>query len=137
MPARGDPIRIKRAYEAAEPSDGRRVLVERLWPRGVSRERAHLDDWIKDVAPSPALRVWFGHDPARFDTFAERYREELARHEEEVAALLELARSAPLTLVYGARDEEHNGAVVLRDYLERRRRRTRGAAPRKPSAKQH
>lgn len=137
MPASVRPIRIKRAYEPADASDGRRVLVERLWPRGVTRERAHLDDWIKEVAPSPELRVWFGHDPARFDAFAERYRDELARHEEQVAALLALARSAPLTLVYGARDEEHNGAVVLRDYLERRRTRARKAAPRRPSARKH
>lgn len=137
MPASVRPIRIKRAYEPADASDGRRVLVERLWPRGVTRERAHLDDWIKEVAPSPELRVWFGHDPARFDAFAERYRDELARHEEQVSALLALARSAPLTLVYGARDEEHNGAVVLRDYLERRRTRARKAAPRRPSARKH
>lgn len=137
MPAHVRPIRIKRAYEPADPSDGRRILVERLWPRGVTRERAHLDDWIKEVAPSPELRVWFGHDPARFDAFAERYRDELASHTDEVDALLALARSAPLTLVYGARDEEHNGAVVLRDYLERRRTRARKAAPGRASARKH
>src|SRR5512138_3585983 len=113
-------VRIRRAYEEASASDGYRVLVDRLWPRGVRREALRLDRWEKDVAPSPALRRWFGHDPARFREFARRYATEL-RGGPARAALADLARRAAtgtVTLVYGARDEEHNGAVVLRDAVE-------------------
>jgi uncharacterized protein YeaO (DUF488 family) len=110
-------VRTKRAYEAAEPEDGYRVLVERLWPRGVTKEAAHLDEWAKDLAPSPELRRWFGHDPARFDEFRRRYREELDGHDDSLDALRRRARGGPVTLVYGARDTEHNGAVVLAELL--------------------
>jgi uncharacterized protein YeaO (DUF488 family) len=110
-------VRLKRAYEPAEASDGYRVLVDRLWPRGVSREDARLDDWARELAPSTELRRWFGHDPGRFDEFRHRYREELAQHADELEELRARARSGPLTLVFGARDTEHNDAVVLAEAL--------------------
>ncbi|MBR8742767.1 DUF488 domain-containing protein [Nocardiopsis sp. MG754419] len=97
---------------------GPRFLVDRLWPRGVSKSAVEGDTWLKDVAPSPALRTWFGHDPDRFTEFAERYRAELERRPETVAPLLEAARRGPVTLVYAAKDTEHNHAIVLRDHLE-------------------
>ncbi len=112
-------IGIKRAYEAASPGDGHRVLIDRLWPRGVPRSAAAIDEWRRELAPSDALRRWFGHDPARWDEFRERYRKELEAPEAQ-AALRELAsraRRGPVTLVYGARDAEHNNAVVLQQVL--------------------
>jgi uncharacterized protein YeaO (DUF488 family) len=108
---------LKRAYAAPAPADGARVLVDRLWPRGVSRERAALDEWMKEIAPSDALRRWFGHDPARWGEFRRRYAEELRARGSLVEALRARARLGPLTLVYGARDEAHNDAVVLRDVI--------------------
>ena len=114
-------VRLKRAYEPAAAGDGRRVLVERLWPRGVRKTDLRLDAWCKDIAPSSELRQWFGHDPARFREFAVRYRREL-RHSPAAEALADLVRRASLrkvTLVYGARDEVHNGAAVLRTVIER------------------
>ncbi len=113
-------VLTKRAYEKPAASDGYRVLVDRLWPRGVKKEALRLDRWAKDVAPSPALRTWFAHDPARFREFARRYHAEL-RAGPARAVLADLTRravSGTVTLVYGARDEEHNGAVVLRDAIE-------------------
>lgn len=110
-------VRLKRAYEPAEPGDGYRVLIDRLWPRGVSRERAQLDEWARELAPSAALRTWFGHDPLRFDEFRRRYLAELAAHGDEVAALRRRAREGTLTLVYAAHDVEHNDAVVLAELL--------------------
>ena len=113
-------VRLKRAYERPSQGDGYRVLVDRLWPRGVRKEALRLDLWAKDVAPSPRLRTWFGHDPARFREFARRYAAEL-RAPAARALLAELGRRAAhgtVTLVYAARDEQHNGAVVLRDLLE-------------------
>ncbi len=109
-------VRIKRAYEPASDSDGYRVLVDRLWPRGVSKEKAHLDAWMKEIAPSTALRRWFGHDPARWDEFGHRYQIELAEPERRhlVDALAERATHGPVTLIYGARDTTHNEAVILR-----------------------
>lgn len=115
-------IRVKRAYEAAEREDGYRVLVERLWPRGLRKTDAHIEEWLKDVAPSDALRRWFGHEPSRFAAFRERYKQEL-RSEPARTALAELARRAArgtVTLVYSARDEDHNNAVVLARLLEQR-----------------
>ena len=112
-------IRCKRAYEPAEPGDGYRVLVDRLWPRGVSRERARLDRWEKELAPSADLRTWFGHDPDRFEEFRKRYLEELRRHRSQLTELRRHARSGTLTLVYAARDAEHNDAVVLAEVLKR------------------
>jgi len=113
-------VRTKRAYEPATPSDGYRVLVDRLWPRGVSKEAARLDLWAKEVAPSPGLRAWFGHNPARFPEFAERYRRELAQSpaREVFVELLGHAAEGRVTLVYGARDEGRNNAIVLKREIE-------------------
>jgi uncharacterized protein YeaO (DUF488 family) len=110
-------LRLKRAYEPARASDGYRVLIDRLWPRGVSRKEARLDEWARELAPSNELRQWFGHDPARFDDFRHRYAEELSPHETKLNELRRRAREGTLTLVYGARDTEHNDAVVLADIL--------------------
>lgn len=113
-------IRLKRAYEDPAPADGRRILVDRLWPRGVTKERAAIDLWLKDVAPSTELRRWFGHDPDRWPEFRRRYREELRDRPQGLAELRGLATAGPITLVYGARDQERNAAVVLKDVVERR-----------------
>ena len=112
---------LKRAYDPAGARDGYRVLVERLWPRGVRKTDLQLDAWLKDVAPSPELRRWFGHDPARWIEFAARYRRELREHPaaEALAELVRRASVRTVTLVYGARDENHNSAVVLRGEVER------------------
>jgi uncharacterized protein YeaO (DUF488 family) len=111
-------FRLKRAYEEPSRGDGFRVLVERLWPRGVSKEEARLDLWLKDVAPSTELRRWFGHDPAKWPEFRRRYRAELKDKKEELSLLRQKGRKGAVTLVYGARDEEHNGARVLKEVLE-------------------
>jgi uncharacterized protein YeaO (DUF488 family) len=110
-------LRLKRAYDPPEASDGYRVLIDRLWPRGVSKQEAQLDEWARELAPSSELRRWFGHDPAKFDEFRRRYREELAAQEETLRELRRRARAGTLTLVYGARDSEHNDAVVLAEVL--------------------
>jgi len=109
--------RLKRAYEPAEPDDGARILVDRLWPRGVSKAKAALDEWIKEVAPSTELRKWFGHDPARWAEFQRRYRAELSGQSAVLDRIRALARAQVVTLVYSAHDEEHNDAVVLRAVL--------------------
>jgi uncharacterized protein YeaO (DUF488 family) len=111
-------IRMKRAYDAPAPSDGRRILVERLWPRGLSKEKAAVDVWLKDVAPSTELRRWFGHDPERWDEFRRRYREELLRRPEDVARLRREIEAGPVTFVYGSRDTVHNAATVLKEFVE-------------------
>ena len=111
-------IRLKRVYERPAKSDGVRVLVDRIWPRGVRREDAELDEWLKDVAPSNELRKWFNHDPERWDGFAEKYRRELVEHAEPVKRLVELTKKGRLTLVFGASDTDHNNAVVLKNYLQ-------------------
>ncbi|MDF2805402.1 MAG: MarR family transcriptional regulator [Cellulosimicrobium sp.] len=111
-------VRIKRVYEPAEEADGFRVLVDRLWPRGETKEKARVDLWLKEVAPSTDLRHWFHHEERLFDEFAERYRAELDANGEAVRELRDVVGQHPVvTLVYGAKDEEHNQAVVLRDYL--------------------
>ena len=110
-------VRLKRAYEPPAPSDGYRVLIDRLWPRGVKRESAHLDEWANELAPSAPLRRWFGHDPARFAEFRQRYIHELSAQEDKLQALRRRAREKTVTLVYGARDTEHNDAVVLAELL--------------------
>jgi uncharacterized protein YeaO (DUF488 family) len=115
-------LRLKRAYEPPAASDGYRVLIDRLWPRGVSKEEAQLDEWARELAPSSELRRWFGHDPAKFDEFRRRYRQELDAHDEKLRDLRRRARNGRLTLVYGARDSEHNDAVVLAEMLRRGRR---------------
>jgi uncharacterized protein YeaO (DUF488 family) len=113
-------IRLKRAYEPAKSTDGYRVLVERLWPRGVSKARLRLDGWSKEVAPSPGLRGWFGHDPARWSEFRSRYFAELRGHPTAWQPLLAKARRGRVTLIYAAHDEAHNGALALKTFLERR-----------------
>jgi uncharacterized protein YeaO (DUF488 family) len=115
-------VRLKRAYEPAAPSDGYRVLIDRLWPRGVSRDRAHLDEWARELAPSTDLRTWFGHDPARYPEFRRRYEGELGAHTDKLRELRRRAREGTLTLVYAARDSEHNDAVVVAEVLRRGRR---------------
>src|SRR5215217_588053 len=110
-------VRAKRAYDPAEPGDGYRVLIDHVWPRGVSRERARLDEWARELAPSDELRKWFDHDPARFVEFRARYRKELADHSERLEDLRRRAASGPLTIVYAARDREHNNAVVLSELV--------------------
>jgi uncharacterized protein YeaO (DUF488 family) len=112
-------VRLKRAYEAASADDGYRVLVDRLWPRGLSRSRAQLDQWEKDLAPSSELREWFGHEPGRFPEFRRRYVDELRTNAERLTALRRRARSGTVTLVYSAHDSEHNDAVVLAEVLRR------------------
>lgn len=110
-------VKTKRVYEPADPDDGHRVLVDRLWPRGVSRERARLDEWARELAPSAELRTWFGHEPERFEQFRRRYRHELEANREQVDALRARARAEPVTLVYAARDTRHNDAVVLQELI--------------------
>lgn len=112
-------IRLKRAYEAAEPADGYRVLIDRLWPRGLSRERAGIDEWEKELAPSTELRQWFGHEPSRFPEFRRRYLEELGERRPLLSGLRRRAREGTLTLVYAAKDTDHNDAVVLAEVLKR------------------
>lgn len=113
-------FKIKRAYESPARNDGFRVLVERLWPRGVRKDEVALDAWLKEVAPSPELRKWFSHDPAKWDAFRKRYWSELKHHPDAVGVLKQKSRAGTVTLVYGSRDEQHNAAVALRDFLEHR-----------------
>jgi uncharacterized protein YeaO (DUF488 family) len=115
-------IRLKRAYAASELSDGFRVLVDRLWPRGVTKTEASIDLWLKEVAPSTALRRWFGHAPEKWQMFHRRYCDELDQSPEAVAQLLEYVRQGRVTLVYGAKDPTYNHARVLLEYLERQAR---------------
>jgi uncharacterized protein YeaO (DUF488 family) len=110
-------IRLKRAYEAPAAEDGIRVLVDRLWPRGVTKKSAGIDYWFKELSPTTDLRKWFGHDPARWDEFRRRFAIELRDHTDDIERLRNLAKQSPITLVYGARDELHNDAVVLRNVL--------------------
>jgi uncharacterized protein YeaO (DUF488 family) len=112
-----DRVRLKRAYEPADAADGTRVLVERLWPRGVTKADAALDRWERDIAPSPGLRKWYGHDPARWQEFRERYLAELRGHAAAVEDLRALARAGRLTLVFAARDPDRSSAAVLREVL--------------------
>lgn len=112
-----DRIRIKRAYEPAAADDGARILIDRLWPRGVKEEALVLDQWAKELAPSTELRQWFGHDPDRWPAFRQRYAAELRAHAELLEFLRLLARKGTVTLVYGAHDVEHNNAVALRQLL--------------------
>lgn len=114
------PLRIQRAYAAPGDDDGARVLVDRLWPRGLRREEATLTLWLKDIAPSPDLRRWFGHAPARFAEFSQRYRAELAANPGAVGRIEELMARGPVTLLYAAHDPVHNHAQVLLDYLQDR-----------------
>jgi uncharacterized protein YeaO (DUF488 family) len=121
--ARKPDVRLKRAYEQPSADDGMRILVDRLWPRGVRKADIAIDRWLKDVAPSTELRRWFAHDPDRWDDFRRRYKAELSHKKEALVELEGCARKGPLTLVYAARDEDHNEAVVLRDVIAARLRR--------------
>jgi uncharacterized protein YeaO (DUF488 family) len=112
-----DHVKLKRAYEPAAANDGLRILIDRLWPRGVKKAAAAIDQWAKDVAPSTASRKWFGHDPARWADFRRRYAAEVHQHPEQLSRLRALARHGPITLVFSAHDELHNDAVALRDIL--------------------
>lgn len=111
-------IRVKRVYEPATPNDGYRVLVDGIWPRGVSKSDLAADEWRKELAPSKSLRQWFGHDPDKWDEFQRRYREELAKRQDDLARLRDLAGQGSLTLLYAARDENHNNALALKRILE-------------------
>lgn len=126
-------MRLKRAYEPPSPDDGQRVLVERLWPRGLTKSRAKIDAWLKGVAPSHELRKWYNHDPAKWPEFKRRYLFELRSRREELAELNKILKNGPLTLVYAARDEERNSARVLKELIERRgpRRTARSASDRR------
>lgn len=110
-------IQTKRVYEPASVADGKRFLVERLWPRGIKKEALHMDAWLKDVAPSTELRQWFGHDPAKWPEFQARYQAELEQHPEALQPLLDAARQGDVTLLYSSHDTEHNNAVSLCHYL--------------------
>ena len=113
-------LRIKRTYDPPARGDGRRILMERLWPRGIKKEAVAADAWMKEVAPSTALRQWFGHRVERWEEFQRRYREELKTNPAAWEPILQAERRGPVTLLYSARDTLHNGAVVLRDYLAKR-----------------
>ena len=110
-------VKLKRAYSTPSPGDGTRILIDRLWPRGVMKANAAIDLWAKDIAPSTALRKWFGHDPARWQEFRRRYSKEIHRHRDRLDELRTFARKGRITLVYAAHDETHNDAIVLRDIL--------------------
>lgn len=110
-------VKIKRVYAPGEVSDGKRVLIDRLWPRGLSKEKAAVDVWLKEIAPSTELRKWFGHDTAKWSEFQKRYRAELDKNTEAVTSLRQIVEKGKTTLVYGAHDEEHNNAVVIQKYL--------------------
>ncbi|MDA8098891.1 MAG: DUF488 domain-containing protein [Nitrospiraceae bacterium] len=113
-------IRIKRVYDPPSPDDGMRILIDRLWPRGLSKAAAHIDAWIRDAAPSTELRMWFHHDPARWPEFRKRFTAELREHEEAVEAIVEAARKGTVTFVYSSKEEEHNNAAALKEFIEAR-----------------
>jgi uncharacterized protein YeaO (DUF488 family) len=121
-------ILLKRAYDRAAARDGKRFLVERLWPRGIRKADLPLNDWFKDVAPSTELRKWFGHDPAKWDQFQRRYRAELVQHPQLWKPLLDAARKGTITLVFSSHDVEHNNAVMLKQFLESELSKARKAA---------
>jgi uncharacterized protein YeaO (DUF488 family) len=114
-----DNVKLKRAYEPAAANDGMRILIDRLWPRGITKKRAAIDQWMKDISPSTELRKWFGHDPARWDEFRRRYAQELRKKSDLLDQLRSLAQRGPVTLVYSAHDEKHNDAVELRELILR------------------
>ncbi len=114
-----DRIKLKRVYEEVSPADGYRVLVERLWPRGLKKEQVAADLWLKEVAPSPELRSWFGHDPAKWKEFKRRYWAELEEKAEQISLLKQKSREGTVTFVVAAHDEQHNAALALKEFLER------------------
>lgn len=113
------PLELKRVYDEPGPRDGRRVLVDRVWPRGLSKEDAHVDEWLRELGPSTGLRKWFGHDPARWEEFRRRYRAELSEphQRERLQRLGDIAKQGPVSLLYGAKDREHNQAAVIAEIL--------------------
>lgn len=113
-------LQLKRVYEKPAKTDGTRILVDRLWPRGLTKQRAAVDLWLKEIAPSTELRKWFGHDPEKWKEFRSRYRAELKSHPDEVRLITSKAREETVTLLYGARDQEHNEAIVLQQFLARK-----------------
>jgi uncharacterized protein YeaO (DUF488 family) len=112
-------LNLKRVYEAPHKDDGTRILVDRLWPRGLTKEKAKVDLWLKEIAPSTELRKWFGHDPKKWRSFRKRYETELKDHADEIRLLKSKVKEGTVTLIYGARDQEHNEALVLKQFLER------------------
>jgi uncharacterized protein YeaO (DUF488 family) len=112
-------IKLKRAYEKPDNDDGERILVERLWPRGLTKLQAKIGLWLKDVAPSTELRRWFGHDPEKWNEFRNRYQKELKQKDELIKLLMRKAKTGTITLIYAARDQEHNGALVLKQFLQK------------------
>lgn len=114
-------FRLKRVYDSPAKADGRRVLVDRVWPRGLTKSEAQIDDWLKEIAPSTRLRKWFGHDPARWTEFKKRYAAELNDKREQVEELAREARKRTVTLLFGAKDVEHNNAVALKQHIEKLR----------------
>lgn len=114
-------IQIKRSYDPPDDADGTRILVDRLWPRGISKEALQIDEWFKDVAPSPELRCWFGHDPERWEDFQHRYFDELDRKPEAWKSLQRAPQEGTVTLIYAARDTEHNNVIALQAFLGKRK----------------
>lgn len=114
-------IKLKRAYEPPSNNDGERILVERLWPRGLTKSRAKIDLWMKDIAPSPELRAWYAHDEKKWTEFRKRYLKELAKRADFLKLLKQMSRAKTITFIYAARDEEHNSAALLKAYLSRRK----------------
>jgi uncharacterized protein YeaO (DUF488 family) len=113
-------IDIKRVYEEPADSDGTRILVDRLWPRGLTKEKARVDVWLKEIAPSTELRKWFNHEPSKWSEFKKKYQAELRANPETITALKRLLANGKATIVYGAKDEEHNDAVVIKEYLQKK-----------------
>lgn len=116
-------IKIKRVYEHPEKDDGMRILVDRLWPRGLTKKKASVDLWLKDIAPSTELRKWFGHDPDKWKRFRARYQTEIRNNHDLIKALKQKATEGTITLIYGARDQKHNEALVLKQFLEKNKQR--------------
>lgn len=114
--------KIKRVYEPASRSDGRRILIDRLWPRGLKKEKADIDEWMKDLAPSSGLRKWFGHDPGKWREFKKRFHAELDLKKDAVDDLIEMTRQGTVTLLYGSKEEHFNNAAALKEYLEARKK---------------
>jgi uncharacterized protein YeaO (DUF488 family) len=113
-------IKLKRIYDPSSREDGKRVLVDRLWPRGIKKENAHIDEWLKDIAPSDALRKWFSHDPSRWKEFKKRYHDELKDKKELLKQLLADSRKGTVTLLFGSKDIEHNNAIVIKEVLAKK-----------------
>jgi uncharacterized protein YeaO (DUF488 family) len=128
-------VRLKRAYEPAARGDGTRILIDRLWPRGVTKKAAAIDEWMKDISPSTALRQWFGHEPSRWQEFRRRYVREVRDNPDQLRRLRALAKQGPVTLVFSARDELHNDAVVLREIVSGKRNRSKPTPKAKPRCK--